>query len=200
MQAKLPDINAAIVTHRNVMLISYSKADFRKCISSLRAIISLLPELYQLEINSTKYHELRDSKKYILCKYCKTDDRHNEIPYNSITFYDKLHDSVNQLILEMPVSKYWICPNCKAEQSLAQSQNTIEKIHDPSYFKIIPEPPLIHDSFDRISYESRFASWFEIAISELEHQIALFRSTYVGNDDKEDDDFDESIILGYDDE
>ena len=182
------------------MLIAYSKSDFRKCISSLRAIISLLPDEHQLEINSEKYNEQKNSRKYILCKFCKTDDNYNEISYSSITFFDKLHDSFNQLILELPESKFWICPNCKNEQSLAHSQNTIEKIHDPSYFKIIPSPPIIHDSFDRINYSSTFASWFEIAVCELEHQIALFRATYVSDTDNDDEDFDETTIHGYDDE
>ena len=200
MQSKLPDINAGIVTYRNVMLMSYSKHDYKKVVSALRAIIAFMPEEFQLEINTEKYYEQKNAKKFIICKTCKPENNQNEIPFNSIHLFDKLLDPIEQIIVGQKYTKYWICPNCKQDQSLSLSQNTIEKMHDPSYFKIIPSPPVMHDTFDRIDFETKFANWFEIVGPELEHQIGLFRSTYVAEGDEDSiDDADQQSIDDYDD-
>lgn len=186
-QAKLPDINAAIVTHRGVMLSAYSKRDYVKVITSFRAIISLMPEEYRLNINSARYHDEVKSKTFIACAFCDQ----KEIPFTQISIFDKLNDYLQELITNEKYSKHWVCPHCKLSNNLVSSSTLLELPEDPIYFKIIPEPPIYINTFSRLRYDNMFDRWFEISLPELEHQIALFRTQYVSETEKDDGDFDD---------
>src|SRR3990172_10303663 len=70
MQAKLPDINAALVRHRSAALAALKENDHHGAIISFDSMIALLPEEYQIEINTEKYNQLVAEKRTIKCDFC----------------------------------------------------------------------------------------------------------------------------------
>ena len=152
-------------------------------VSSYRAIISLLPEEYRVEISTAKYFDEVESKTFISCSRCNQED----IPYTEINIFEKLNDSIQELILDEKYSLYWDCPHCHKSNNLAKSRTLLDIPADPFYVKIIPEPPIMIDTFSRVGFAEQFAKWYQIAVPELEHQIALFRSQYVSETDDGED-------------
>lgn len=191
MQSKLPDVNAAIVRHRNAALIAYDQKDFSKAAIAFNSIISLLPEDYRVEINSEKYYNLVKSKHIIECRYCETtyDEEGNDgkktqvkrstyFERSQISTYSLLLSSIDRLITKQSHMDVWDCPSCGETQPLLGSKIQTIKYEKPYYLKVIPEPPVRHGLHDRINFEQKFKVWYDIVFGELEYQIGLYRAEY----------------------
>lgn len=177
MQAKLPDVNAALVTHRNQIIHAYDNGDFTKAAISFDAIISLLPKDYKPEINTAKYEELVQSKRLIVCGKCK-----ERIPRQDIHPYQILLASLDRLITKQDVMRVWECSKCNSVLPLASSQIILVKKTSTSYFKVIPEPPTREGLHDRIGFTAKFKEWYDIAFREIEYQIGLYRTEYASQE------------------
>lgn len=176
MQSKLPDINSAIVTHRNAMLRAYDRKDFEKIIISYRAINGLLPDDYKLEISTEKYKTEVKTKILIECPECNEASNLNEVKFLEFDL-----PQVEQILAGKQTDEIWFCPLCNA-RNLKKDTNTEEiEAKDPTYYKVIPHPPLRKSILDRPYFDLNCSNWLFIAIPELENQIQLYRAEYMAS-------------------
>jgi len=178
MQAKLPDINAAIVTHRNNMLHAFDDGNYSKVLLSWSAINSLLPEDYKVEINSRKFFRLVSENKIIICESCKKDTSYQEIHIENI-----LLSTIQNMLTGKQYEKVWYCPKCNKENIFDQKQIKLVKFQEPYYTEVIPEPPLKQFGLsDRSSYDTKFKQWFIRALDEIESKIGKYRADYLAQE------------------
>jgi len=178
MQAKLPDVNARLVRYMNSAQNAYDRKDFSKAAISFEASIALLPEDYQPEINTNKYADLVRNKYNIVCDSCKAEHKRGDIiPYRLLL------TNIGRLVSGQEIVKVWKCPSCSNVRELKGSQTKVIKFYQPSYFGVIPEPPVREGMHDRIGFESRFKKWFDIATREIEHKVGLYRTEYAAQQD-----------------
>ena len=189
MQSKLPDINSAIVTHRNAMLRAYDKKDFEKIVISYRAINGLLPEDYKLEISTEKYRKEIKIQTLIECPKCNESSNLNDVKFLEFDLPEN-----EQILQGKKSNEVWFCPLCKT-RNLKRDTHTEElDVKDPTYYKIIPNPPIRKSILDRPYFDLACSNWLFIAIPELENQIQLYRAEYIANSG--DDDFDDGDDQG----
>ena len=178
MQAKLPDINAAIVTHRANMLHAYDFGDYSKVLLSWSAINSLLPEDYKVEINSAKFYKMIAENKIILCTKCK-----EQIPYQDITIQNILLTAIQTMITNRKYERIWICPKCNYDNIFDQNQIKLVRFEEPFYTEVIPEPPKRQFGIsDRATYNNKFKIWFARALDEIESKIGKYRADYLAQE------------------
>lgn len=182
MQAKLPDINAALVTHRKAALNAYDRGDYAKAAIAFQDIIALLPDEYKVEINTEKYNRLIQKKKKIICDECKEAfERSQIIPYE-LTL-----SNLDSLILQVRTALVWECPKCKNVRPLEGSNTQTVMFEAPYYFKVIPEPPRRRGLEDRQGYLYHCKKWYEAVFKEIESQIGRYRADYAAQQDSDDD-------------
>jgi len=173
VQAKLPDINARLVRHTNSIFNAYDRGDFAKAAISFEAINALLPEDYQVEINSKKYAELLQPIKTFECNHCKKESKET-----MVKGYDSLLSPIGCLVTKNNTIKVWRCPQCNQQNSFYHTKKFITREDSHGFFKVIPEPPSKKGMYDRIGHEQRWLKWFDICFREIERQISLYRTEY----------------------
>lgn len=179
LQAKLPDINAAIVRYRSKALDALDDDQREIAAICFSAINALLPEDYRIEINTKKYDELVQAKYTITCSKC--DKEH---PQGNIKPYDLLLTNIEKLITDQRTISVWECPNCNATNDFLHSKKNTTEFQRPFYTKTAPDPPQKIGLHNRLGYVLRFKKWFEIFVNELEHQIGLYRADYQAQQDE----------------
>lgn len=203
MQAKLPDINAAIVRHRSSALSAYEKGNKTLAAISLSSINALFPDEYKVEVNTDKYNQLTTDQKLITCGFCKevtketivdpeTNTSHEErseipsrIPFKEIELYDMLQDNLESFISNQKFVKVWECPKCNNLNKFDKKSLVTIKFAQPAYFKVIPSPPSKKGIRNRKNYEYEFDKWFDIALSEIESQIGKYRADYMAQQESQ---------------
>ena len=181
MQAKLPDINAALVTHRKSALNAYDIGDYSKAAIAFQSIIALLPEDYKVEINSDKYKKLLQQKKVMICDDCK-----EVFERNTIRPYEMLLSNIDSMLLLKRKAYVWDCPKCGTTRPLEGTQLQTRMFQAPYYFKVVPEAPVKLGLEDRVGYKVRCQKWFDTVFKEIENQIGLYRADYAAQQDQED--------------
>ena len=173
MEAKLPDINAGIVTHRKAVMNGYDQGDFIKCAVSFDGIIALLPEDYKPIINSTMYYIAIKGKRLITRGACNEQTNRDTVePYElSLSGMDRCIMGVDQCLV-------WSCPKCQDTRPMIGSSFRNETFQQPFYTGIIPDMPRRHGMHDRIGYSRKFKEWYQIAFREIEYKIGLYRAEY----------------------
>jgi len=157
---------------------AYDRKDFAKAAISFEASIALLPDDYQPEINSAKYAELVKDKFSIVCEGCKAEHKRS-----TIIPYKLLLSNIGRLVSGQEIVTVWKCPKCDHVRELKGSETKVIKFYQPSYFRVIPEPPAREGLHDRIGFEARFKRWFDIATREIEHMVGLYRTEYAAQQD-----------------
>ena len=173
MQAKLPDVNARLVRYMNAAQNAYDMREYPKAATSFEATIALLPEDYQVSIDSVQYSKLSRDKHNIICRGCDA-----EIERNKIYPYKLLLSDLSRLVTGQNVMTVWKCPGCNNVRALRGSKTKLVRWKQPFYFKVIPDPPARQGLHDRIGFAAKFEKWFDIACKEIEHQIGLYRTEY----------------------
>jgi hypothetical protein len=191
MQAKLPDINAAIVRHRTLALEGFKSNSSEMCIVSIESINALLPILedgtsYKVEVNSPKYNQLSQETREIECKKCKTQNK-----LENVVQYDLELDWLEKILAEQPAHRMWICISCGKSSKFDSDDITVTKKGNPYFFKVMPSPPARTNGIrGRMTFDKDFQTWFSIAMPEIESQIGIYRSEYA----KQEDDLEEIPI------
>jgi len=166
-------LNAAIVRHRSNALQALDQNELKKAEISLGAINALLPEDYQVQVNTDLYYSKIAAKHTIACLHCK-----EVMPYTEAKVWPLLLSSIDRLITGSKTMQVWDCPKCKETMCFeASPKNTIE-FQKPIFVKVMPEAPVRHGFHDRVGFDQKFEKWFEIAIQELENQIGFYRADY----------------------
>lgn len=171
--SKLPDINTALIKHRNDLVNGYIQKDYTLVRVSISAINALLPEPYKLEINTKKYLQLIEAKNFIFCENCQED-----IPRKDIKVMNMEYEPTVQILIQQKERDVWLCPKCEKFADLIGSKFTSEQLQIPYYLKVIPESPVKRGLSDRRSFDWIFGNYVEIAVSELESQIGIYRTDY----------------------
>lgn len=183
MQAKLPDINAAIVTHRNQMLHAFNEGRYNTVITSWSAINSLLPDGYKVKIDDGAFNKLVEENKIINCdnKVCETNnDLKPKTKFEDVKMLKVLLTPTRKMILQKDYETIWVCPICKTENLFSPRQVRIQKYEEPYYFEVIPSPPKRRFGIsDRTMYDSQFRNWYLNALNEIESKIGKYRADYI---------------------
>ena len=187
-QAKLPDINAALVTHRQVALMAYSQHDFRKCQISIMAMIALLPKEYQVIIDDEEYKKQTDKENTLKCPECDQTTLFADVTIMAIR-----QTKSDYILTGKKESDYWNCPKCNQLVNADDSELDAKVFEKPYYFKALPEPPIKKNIFDRYTYTKAWREWLQQALAEIEHQIALCRTEYEPDDENYESEADEDI-------
>lgn len=174
MQAKLPDINAAIVRYRNDWLHAYSNKEYDIVIVAIDAVNALLPEDYKVEINSKKRNELVQENKIIVCS-CGEVAQWNQVEFQTVRL-----PAGEQFLLGRLNDKVWTCQKCNKENIFDSTKRKTIKYQEPFYTGIIPEAPTRRFGIsNRLTYEREFKDWYRIAIKEIESKIGKYRADYI---------------------
>ncbi len=182
MQAKLPDINAAIVVYRNSMINAYDRGDFTKAVISLDAINALLPEDYKLEVNTEKYNELVKGQVIIICDKCKEEFQRGDIRTyekwfeDTYFFFHNIEKKMEHSYFLNTIT-HWCCTKCKHERPLLGSNIIDKKLQVPYYIGVVPLPPK-WEWHRRREIEREREIWFDIVVQEIEQKIGLYRTEY----------------------
>jgi len=86
----------------------------------------------------------------------------------------------------------WFCPKCKVMTELQQTDFVQEEVPDPSYFNVVPNPPMLKDGLmSRTKYAREFTKWFWLVMGELGDRISGFRDEnwQRGNENDEYEDY-----------
>jgi len=180
MQAKLPDINSAIVRHRGGALVAMAQdpVNYSLAATELSAINSLLPEEYKVKIDSFIYYEKIRAQDVLTCNNCE-----KEIEHHTLEFYDKQLERELSLLYQIDFIQVWQCPECQFENPKDGTKRTIRKFEAPYYTGYIPDPPKMDSFGNRVAYLIQFQKWFDIALSELESKIGEYRTDYAKQQD-----------------
>ena len=176
MQAKLPDINAALVRHRSAALAALDKNDHHGAIISFDSMIALLPDEpdnYKIEINTEKYNQLVAEKRTIKCDACTATPLLKDIHLQKL-----LLPSLTKFIADNDFINVWECVACTATNEYKPENITITKFEEPSYFKVVPSPPTKRGTKNRMVFDYEFKKWFNIVMTEIESQIGHYRADY----------------------
>lgn len=170
---KLPDINTAIIKHRNDAINAFVSKNYPLVKISLSSINALLPEEYKVEVNTEKYNKLIEEQNFVFCETCQED-----IPRKTIQEFEQDYSLTEQFMLQEKKRWVWICPKCENQEDHKFSKFTVQKMQAPYYLKCIPSAPIRLGLRNRYTFDNEMANWTEIAFSEIESQISIFRSDY----------------------
>ncbi len=182
IQAKLPDINAAIVRYRNNMLHAFDNGEINTVILSWSGINSLLPEDYQVEINTEKFNKLIAENKIIICDKCN-----ERAPYSDIMIKKVMLSATNSFVTQKNYECIWECPKCNYENIFSYKQIKVVKYKEPYFLGVVPDVPERHFGIgDRSSFKTKFNKWFKIALDEIECKIGKYRADYIAQMEADD--------------
>jgi len=186
MQAKLPDINSAIVRHRTGALVAMTQLNYSLCSTELSAINALLPPEYKVKEDSEEYYKIIKSQDVLICSKCE-----KETEYNDGMFYFQSISVELQLLFSLEKIQVWNCPLCNNQNIKDGSKRIIREKQNPFYTGYMPTVPKVSNFGNRLQYKHQFEKWFDIALNELESKIGLYRTDYAKQQDGDESDFED---------
>lgn len=186
MQAKLPDINSAIVRHRTGALTAMAQLNYSLASTELSSINALLPEDYKVKEDTEEYFRIIKSQDVLVCSDCD-----KETEYNNIIFYQAAAPLQVQLLYTIEKLEVWNCPECNAINPKDGSKRIIRQKQNPFYTGYMPFPPERSHFGNKLQYKYKFEKWFDIAMTELEQKIGLYRTDYAAQNDNDSPRFDD---------
>ena len=193
VQAKLPDINSAIVRHRTGALSALSQLNYALAATEIGAINSLLPEDYKVKEDSEEYQEIIKSQDVLICNSCK-----KETNFEEVIFYEKSIEINLQLLYGVERIKVWDCPHCQENNPKDGTDRLIREKQNPFYTGCMPLPPKKSLFGETLQYRYQFEKWFDIALKEIEHKIGLYRTDYAAQEAGEIEHFEDEDDNGSD--
>jgi len=170
-QARLPDINTQYIKFTNEAVNSWKSENYEACLGSLFTLNALMPEKYRVVISNQEHKKLTNEQLWNICTKCKHENKHEDIKY-----YQLMMPYIDSVLTKTKYQEMWRCTECKKENILLKSDMVQDKPKDPSYFKVVPEPPSQKDGImDRRKYSTKFTLWFWTCLGEIESQMATFR-------------------------
>ena len=187
-QAILPDLNSAYIRYRNLILEKISSKDWTLCFGALFAINGILPKDYQVTVSSIEYNKKTQTGLIMVCGYCTEDIKENdkvitrptEHDSKKVVIYNKLQDSVNQVLTGKKFIKLWDCPKCKKTNKLDKTEIIRTALQEPVHFQVVPNAPERKDGIaQRSNYDIDVEKWILQFLGELEYQMGKYRREYV---------------------
>lgn len=162
-------------------------------VTSVGSLNALLPagnmddgsDSFKVEVNTKKYNSMKEDRQTIDCLNCKT-----ECILSELKQYDIEIGMVEQILTGSNYERIWICPKCEKPNTMNVNEIKIERYQEPFFFRCMPSPPIPKRGVQgRNTYDGEFATWFDIAVREMESQIGRYRAEYVAQN-KDDEEFD----------
>ena len=177
MQAKLPDINAALAKARMDAIIAYDTKNYNKCVASLECMVALLPTEYQVQMTNEAYAEAVKNNEVWKCRHCGVETPRVDIKDTTVVVPAELR----ALVPSARFARAWVCPSAACgELSITAGTIRIQNEMRGLYFlKCVPEPPRRTPLMSNMEYRRKFTMWFRITRREIEFQIGKYRADYV---------------------
>lgn len=171
VQARLPDINTAFITYRREMLQSLNAKNYPNCVGSLKAMNSLLPKEYRVQISTPDYQEKIKQDVKAKCTGCN-----EEHDYNKIHIFDLALTWVESVLSRQKTTRAWYCPECNCINRLSQTMITKSILKEPYHLTLVPSPPIRKTGIrDRNRFHEEFTDWVWKMTNEVEERLAQFR-------------------------
>ena len=135
MQAKLPDINSALVRHRGGALVAVHQDNYAIAATELSAMNALLPVDYKVKIDDKIYYEKIRAQDVMVCNKCGGETEHA-----SLAFYPRALSAELQLLYGVIMVDMWECSKCHHENPRDGTKRTIRKYEHPFYTGYMPKP------------------------------------------------------------
>ena len=183
MESRLIDINSRAGRYHYELLRSLKAGQFNNFLGEIKANNSLLPEEFRIKISTEEYNKKVQTKLIVKCPECDYEtSRDNIKPYKII------QSTLDSILTKKTSTKVWDCPECKKRVLLEKTDMTQEKLPDPVYFRVVPEPPKRENNLtDRQAFVSNFKAWAWTFVHELEKSIADYREKYLQRNQMEGD-------------
>lgn len=175
MQAKLPDINAAIVRARMDALISFAQGNYNQCVASLEAMVSLLPEEYQVRMTNEDYADAIKEHEVWVCPHCQKTVPSGDVIRTTLL----VPAAARTLAPGRKTYKAWICPLCDKTSAVAGTNRKRTELRGLYFLGAVPEPPRRTAMINNLQFRMQFTAWFRIARREIENKLGHYRADYV---------------------
>jgi len=132
---------------------------------------------YRIRISDIEFEKLTAIHSEAQCNKCEvcTD-------YSKIRVFDLLVPLVVEILSGNSTSKVWICPSCKIENIISDTDILENHLQEPYYLGVVPKPPTRKEGLaDRGAYDRKVTSWAWNLIAELEEKSTQFREDYKEN-------------------
>lgn len=197
MQAKLPDINAALVRYRSLAIESFQNNDDATAKVALGNMVALLPDKFKVKVDTFTYQEKIKEKHLIICPKCNHENPITDIRYvkrllSQDEQFAKAMKYLNKLLTieDKEYEWVWHCLKCKKENFRSESKRVTIEPDLPYYLGVIPEAPEKPQHWaNRGAYPAAFRNWFQIAFQEIESKIGIYRAEYIAQNADHADDF-----------
>ena len=176
MQAKLPDLNAALAKARMDAIISKDLKNYNKCVASLECMNALLPPEYRISMTDREYSEAIHNDEMWECRHCKKSTPSSDVERTRLPVRASLWALTRARIRTV---KAWVCPLCyKLSVTAGTIRNKLEN-RGLYFLKAVPEPPRRTALIGSHQFQLEFESWYRVTRRELESQIGHYRAEYV---------------------
>ena len=197
MQAKLPDVNAAIVRYRSQALEAVKIGDYDMAVSCINFINADLPEDFKVTVSTDLYNSIVEDRKIVPCEFCTSPEIvlkdgkpvktgkmiPTECSITEIKQYDLEMDWIEQILTNKKTKRVWLCTKCGKSNDMDITKIKVQKYQEPFYLKIMPSAPRRKRGIrGRMSFDTEFKKWFDIAMSEIESQISKYRTEYAAQE------------------
>lgn len=185
MQSRLPDVNTAFIKCRNGAIDGIAVRNWDKVFGSLYSWNALLPRnkdedgilKYRIRISDIEYEKATAVNSEAQCNKCNTCT-----DYAKIRIFDLVVPLVLEILSGDKTRKVWICPSCKDENLIEETDILENHLQEPYYLGIVPKPPMRKEGLqDRGSYDRKVTAWAWNFIAELEEKSTQFREDYKEN-------------------
>ena len=157
--------------YRRETISSLKSRNYDFTFGALYALNGLLPDKYRITISTIEYNKLTKQDIFVKCNNCK-----EETDFKAVQVFLLLMPLLESAISGNQQEKVWICPGCKHENKLLQTEMSQRVLKEPYFLKVVPKPPLRKDGLnDRSSYHRKVTQWALTFLDELETQMAQFR-------------------------
>ncbi|MDC8437975.1 MAG: hypothetical protein LV468_03115 [Candidatus Nitrosotenuis sp.] len=171
-QAVLPDINTSFIKWRNKIATALEARNYTAVFGSLNNFNACLEDKFQVHISTPEYElKLAAEKLLCVCAKCKKPQ-----DYRTVHKLNQRTTPLIELLRKIKYEQVWICPDCNHDNLIQKTEFLQEKIPNPCYLGVVPDPPKRRDGImDRKSFHKKFENWTWTFFGELENAATKYR-------------------------
>lgn len=195
----LPDISSKFNFFLAMAVNSLRQRNYNAAASGLDNMNALLTSKYVININNKLYKEKVQKESAFRCsnKNCTMiqttvtlDENYeeqttketvrNEVPYSKVNVFTLPSSTLESILTKEKTFDVWICPKCKTQTRLKDTNIYEPTIIQPSFRRVVPECPIRKSGIaTRFGFHEKFETWYYDYLVQLSHQLALYRIEYI---------------------
>jgi len=173
------DVNTSAIKRRNEVSAGLDSHNYSKVLGALYSLNALLPERheedgrqkYRITISDSLYTKFTKHEIILTCKFCT-----EETNFETVRVYELMVPMFEGFLSGSQTDKIWVCPKCKKDVKLTDSNMTESVPKEPFFVRVVPKPPQRGNGMQgRRSYDEKFISWAWTFMQEWEASMAQFR-------------------------